>query len=76
MSAPSRFWDREGSAPPSVRLNAYAIVRRAVEEGVIAGCRRAVKHVDDPPDLTPYAGAIEEAVMHALSEVIVWPDVG
>jgi hypothetical protein len=53
-------------------LNAYAVVARAVEEGVALGWRRAHKHTDEPDEATLF-DAIEQAVLNALSEVIRWP---
>ena len=54
-----------------MRLRAYAIVERAVEEGVSVGWMHAHKHVNSPS-----AEAIKEAiardVMGALDEIIEW----
>ena len=55
-----------------IRLNAYAVVDRAVEEGVACGLRRARKHLSygqDPTDeqLQDY---VEREVMNALCEVL------
>lgn len=52
-----------------MRFKAYAIVARAVEEGVRAGWLRAHKHVDDPAPHT-IEQSIETAVLNALCEVL------
>jgi hypothetical protein len=60
-------------ADATLRLNAYEVVARAVEEGVRYGLNRSRKHQDDPS-----WEAIEEhvtrEVMNALSEVVRWGD--
>jgi hypothetical protein len=53
----------------SVRLDAYGIVQRAVEEGVSRGYRRAFKHTDAPGEESIRA-SIEREVMDALCEVL------
>lgn len=57
----------------TVTLNAYAIIRRAVEEGVAHGWRRAHKYSKTPTKDTA-RDAIEDEVMLALSEVVEWPE--
>jgi hypothetical protein len=52
-----------------VRLDAYAIVRRAVEEGVARGYRRAFKH-SDAPSGDWVREAIEQDVLSSLCEVL------
>jgi hypothetical protein len=53
----------------SVRLDAYGIVQRAVEEGVARGYRRAFKHTDAPGEERIRA-SVEREVMDALCEVL------
>ena len=57
----------------SLRVNSYAVVSRAVEEGVAYGIRRMFKY-DDGPDAEAWvmarADKIIDAVMSALCEVI------
>ena len=52
----------------TIRVNAWAVLARAIEEGVEAGVRRSFRHTEHP---TP--GTIEEhvetAILDALSEV-------
>lgn len=57
-----------------IKLDAYAIVSRAVEEGVKSGLHRAYKHVDDgaAPDRDTLEERIYTALMDSLSEVIKW----
>lgn len=62
------------SAPrTTARVRLYAVVERAVAEGVTYGWRRAHKHTD-----APSADTIQEeigrAVMGAIDEVIDWGD--
>lgn len=52
-------------------VNFYAIVSRAVEEGVSCGWRRAHKHTATPSE-EAVCLAMEIAVMEALSEVVKW----
>ncbi len=52
-----------------LRLNAYAILERAVEEGIERGWNRARKHTDEP-DPDTIKTAIEQAVMDAIGEVM------
>lgn len=57
----------------TIRIDAYAVLSRAVEEGVAYGWNRAHKHVDTPePDCIK--DQIETAVMSAICEVIKWED--
>jgi hypothetical protein len=61
----------EQTVPAQVRVRLYALVERAVSEGIAYGYRRAHKHVDDPTEATIKA-EILEGVMHALTEVIAF----
>ena len=57
----------------SIRVNAYTVVERAVEEGVELGCNRAHKYADKPTRES-LADAIELAVMNELCEVLRFDD--
>ena len=52
-----------------MRINAYSIIARAIEEGVRSGWNRAHKHTDEPDD-GHIQDAIESAVISAVCEVI------
>lgn len=54
---------------PRPKANLYAIIARAVEEGVAYGYRRAHKYVDDP-EVDTLHEQIEQAVLDALCEVL------
>lgn len=54
-----------------LRIDAHAVVVRAVEEGIAYGLRRAHKHTDKPTH-DQLQLELEAAVMNALSEVIEW----
>ena len=56
-----------------VRLNAYAVITRAIDEGVALGYRRAHKHTDAPTEIQ-MRDALEQAVMEALCEVLDFGD--
>jgi hypothetical protein len=58
---------------PYIRINAYEIVSRAVEDGVAYGYNRAHKHTDKPTEDSLKA-EIENAVMNELSEVLIYGD--
>ena len=62
------------TARATVKLDVYRLVARAVEEGISIGWNRAHKHTDHPHEET-IKNAIENEVMSALSDVIVWPDI-
>lgn len=51
----------------SVRVRAWDVMSRAVEEGVAYGWNRAHKHTSTP-DADAVRDAIEQAVMNAISE--------
>jgi hypothetical protein len=53
----------------SVRVNAYEVVSRAVEEGVAYGYNRAHKHTAQPTE-EHLREQVEAAVMNALCEVL------
>lgn len=53
----------------NIRFNAYAIIERAIDEGITAGWRRAHKHLDNPSEET-IASEIHNAIMLNLTEVI------
>src|SRR3990167_3294767 len=48
----------------NVRLNAYEVIARAVEEGVAYGYKRAHKHTDTPDEIQ-MRDALEHAIMGA-----------
>lgn len=50
-------------------FRAYAIIDRAVEEGITRGWNRAHKHMDDP-SVETIKDCINMAVMEQLNEVI------
>lgn len=52
-----------------MKFKTYAIVARAVEEGVALGYRRAHKHVDNPAE-DDLRDALETEVLNALCEVL------
>lgn len=52
-----------------VRVNVYAVVLRAVEEGTQRGITRAFKH-DDAPDAAAIADHVEREIMSALCDII------
>lgn len=58
----------------NVQLNVYAIIERAVDEGVEQGVRRAFKHTETP-DIFEVCQAVTAAVMGMLDEVIIYPPV-
>lgn len=53
------------------RVNVYAIVSRAVEEGSRLGWRRAHKHTETPEEDSAVE-AIERAILECLSEAFEW----
>ncbi len=61
---------------PSFRIDAYAVISRAVEEGTEYGWRRAHKHVDEGERATPekIREEIGLAVLNALCEICLFPD--
>lgn len=57
-----------------LRVNTYAVVTRAIEEGIGYGWNRAHKHTATPDEQT-IKTEIENAVRNALSEILVYPDI-
>lgn len=56
-----------------LKVKTYEVIRRAVEEGVARGIRRAFKHSDrvlTGPEEERLREAVETAVMGDLSEVV------
>lgn len=71
LTAAEIEYARKLSGDTGVRANLYAVVERAVDEGVSCGVRYAWKHRDGrPPE--GLEEEIRRAVMNALSEVIDW----
>ena len=56
-----------------MRVQAFSVVARAVEEGVRYGWRRAHKYADKP-DEDAICEAVESAVMNAICEVVDFGD--
>ncbi len=56
-----------------VRLRAYPLVQRAVEESVAYGVRRAFKHTD-APDVESIIEAVDQSVMNAMCELFDFGD--
>lgn len=52
-----------------IKVNAYAVIQRAVEEGVAYGYHRSFKHNDNPSE-AQIVDEIEEAVMNEICEVL------
>ena len=53
----------------TIKVNLYAIVSRAVEEGVSYGLQRAHKHTP-APSREVLVDQVEQAVLNALCEVL------
>ena len=58
-----------------MRINAYEVVARAVEEGVAYGWNRAHKHADSPFE-DAIKAAIEDAVLSELCNVVQFHEDG
>jgi hypothetical protein len=56
-----------------VRVKAYEVIRRAVEEGVRYGWSRAHKH-DEKPDPDVLREALENAVVNELCEWLIFDE--
>lgn len=54
--------------PGGMQVRAYAVLARAVEEGIACGLRRARKHVEQPTD-EEIATHVEREVLGAICEV-------
>ena len=57
----------------SIELDSYGIIARAVEEGIAYGWNRAHKHTDNPDAIT-LKNELHNAVMNAISEIVIWPE--
>jgi hypothetical protein len=55
----------------SVRINAYVVIQRAVEEGIAYGYMRAHKHTDSPSE-DIIKTDIENAVMNEICDVLIF----
>lgn len=53
----------------NIKLNAYSVVMRAVQEGIQSGLRRSYKHTPSP-SFALLAQELENAISLNLSEVI------
>lgn len=53
--------------PPAIRVRAYEVLRRAVEDGAEYGWRRAHKYTDSP-DAETVREAVVEGVMGEIGE--------
>lgn len=61
----------EASLITNVRLDAYGIISRAVEEGIGYGYRRALKYsLDGEPSEEQMKDALHMAIMNSLCEVL------
>lgn len=56
-----------------VKLKAYTVISRAVEEGIAYGWNRSRKYTDKP-DAETIKQAIDDAVMLAICEVVNFDD--
>lgn len=56
-----------------VRMNAYEILRRAVETGVEYGYRRAHKHTDTPTE-DQFKNEVAQGVMNELCEILLFEE--
>lgn len=57
----------------AVRINAYEVISRAVEEGLRYGYRRAYKYTEDPSE-EHILEELRNTVMASLSEVLQYDD--
>lgn len=67
----SKLADQSESRRPvssAVRVRAYVVLERAVEEGYAAGGRRAHKHTDTPTE-AQIKDAVTDAILSAICEV-------
>ncbi len=58
----------------TVKLNVYAVISRAIEEGIAYGWQRAHKYSDGPVDPEVIKDHIHTETMNSLSDVILWDD--
>lgn len=64
---------KKRKARGGVRVRAFEVMARAIEEGVAYGWNRSRKHTDEPePDHV--RGEIEAAVLNAIREVFVFDE--
>lgn len=56
-----------------VRLNAFALIERAVDEATRRGIRRAYKHTDTPTE-EAIAASVEREMMNELCEILRFED--
>lgn len=61
------------SRSDALRVRTFAVLERAVEEGVALGYRRAHKHSERPPE-AHILDAVARAVLDAIDEVFAVDD--
>lgn len=61
------------SVAGGIRVRAYEVLRRAIEEGVTYGWRRAHKHTDTPDEET-IKDQLVTAILNEVSEVFDFDD--
>lgn len=57
----------------AIQVNTYEIVCRAVEDGLNYGWNRSHKHTDKPDEFL-VKQEMENAIMNALCEVLIFPE--
>lgn len=65
----------EGRFKIYMKINAYTVISERIDQGVKVGYRRAFKYTEHP-DEDYVIETIANEVLNALSEVIIWDDVG
>ncbi len=63
----------KASVTGGMRVRAYEVLHRAVEEGVAYGWRRAPKHTDEPPE-EQIKDEIVSGIMNAVCEYFDFND--
>ncbi|MFZ5786915.1 MAG: hypothetical protein ACOY3Y_10780 [Acidobacteriota bacterium] len=65
---------RKRSVSGGMRVRAYEVLRRAIEEGLEYGWRRAHKHTDTP-DEAPLKEEVLQGIMNEVCEVFDFDEV-